>query len=117
LSQSTCLMKGQQLDTLWAQAHLLPGMQMFTGQITTTVTTSPSWVDGQFDKLEEVRYIESHLSKTSTKYNGEMIICCSSIESIQVLIMDWAVPGAHGFENAGNHERLTAKEAKMTARV
>jgi phosphoribulokinase len=29
-------------------------------------------VDGQFDRLEEVIYIEQHLSKTSTKYNGEM---------------------------------------------
>ncbi|PSB14080.1 phosphoribulokinase [filamentous cyanobacterium CCP1] len=29
-------------------------------------------VDGQFDRLEEVIYIESHLSNTSTKFYGEM---------------------------------------------
>jgi phosphoribulokinase len=29
-------------------------------------------VDGQFDNLEETIYIESHLSKTGTKYYGEM---------------------------------------------
>lgn len=29
-------------------------------------------VDGQFDNLEEMIYIESHLSNTSTKYYGEM---------------------------------------------
>jgi phosphoribulokinase len=29
-------------------------------------------VDGQFDKLEEVIYIEQHLSNTSVKYTGEM---------------------------------------------
>lgn len=29
-------------------------------------------VDGQFDNLEEMIYIESHLSKTGTKYYGEM---------------------------------------------
>jgi phosphoribulokinase len=29
-------------------------------------------VDGQFDRLEEMIYVESHLSKTDTKYYGEM---------------------------------------------
>jgi phosphoribulokinase len=29
-------------------------------------------VDGQFDNLEEVIYIENHLSKTSTKSQGEL---------------------------------------------
>jgi phosphoribulokinase len=29
-------------------------------------------VDGQFDKLDEVIYIENHFSNTSTKYYGEM---------------------------------------------
>lgn len=29
-------------------------------------------LDGEFDNLEEIIYIESHLSKTSTKYYGEM---------------------------------------------
>jgi phosphoribulokinase len=29
-------------------------------------------VDGKFDNLEEMIYVESHLSKTGTKYYGEM---------------------------------------------
>ena len=29
-------------------------------------------IDGQFDRLEELIYVESHLSSTSTKYYGEM---------------------------------------------
>lgn len=29
-------------------------------------------IDGQFDRLEEIIYIESHLSHTSTRYHGEM---------------------------------------------
>jgi phosphoribulokinase len=29
-------------------------------------------IDGQFDRLEELIYVESHLSNTSTKYYGEM---------------------------------------------
>ena len=50
-----------------------PGMQMYYGPDNYYGNyVSVLEVDGQFDKLEEVRYIESHLSKTSTKYNGEM---------------------------------------------
>ena len=29
-------------------------------------------IDGQFDNLEEIIYVESHLSRTGTKYYGEM---------------------------------------------
>lgn len=29
-------------------------------------------MDGQFDKLEELIYVESHLSNTSAKYYGEV---------------------------------------------
>ncbi|MEM6717580.1 MAG: phosphoribulokinase, partial [Cyanobacteria bacterium P01_C01_bin.147] len=29
-------------------------------------------IDGQFERLEELIYVESHLSNTSTKYYGEM---------------------------------------------
>ena len=29
-------------------------------------------MDGQFDKLEELIYVESHLSNTSTKFYGEI---------------------------------------------
>ena len=29
-------------------------------------------MDGQFDKLEEIIYVESHLSNTAAKFYGEM---------------------------------------------
>jgi len=29
-------------------------------------------MDGQFDKLEELIYVESHLSNTSAKFYGEL---------------------------------------------
>jgi len=50
-----------------------PGMQMFYGpDVYYGRYVSVLEVDGQFDKLEEVSYIETHLSNTSTKYPGEM---------------------------------------------
>ncbi|MBE9178219.1 phosphoribulokinase [Oculatella sp. LEGE 06141] len=50
-----------------------PGMQMYYGpDAYYKNSVSILEVDGQFDKLEEVIYIESHLSNTSTKYYGEM---------------------------------------------
>jgi phosphoribulokinase len=50
-----------------------PGIRMHYGPDTYYGhSVSVLEVDGQFDRLEEVIYIEQHLSKTSTKYNGEM---------------------------------------------
>ena len=96
-----------------------PGMQMFYGPDNYYGNyVSVLEVDGQFDKLEEVRYIESHLSKTSTKYNGEMT---------HLLLQHREYPGSNngtglfqvltGLKMRATYERLTAKEAQMTARV
>ncbi|XPM59677.2 MAG: phosphoribulokinase [Leptolyngbya sp. IPPAS B-1204] len=50
-----------------------PGIRMFYGPDTYYGNSvSILEVDGQFDRLEEMIYIESHLSNTSTKYYGEM---------------------------------------------
>jgi phosphoribulokinase len=50
-----------------------PGIKLFYGPDTYFGhDVSVIEVDGQFDNLEEMIYIESHLSNTSTKYYGEM---------------------------------------------
>jgi phosphoribulokinase len=50
-----------------------PGIKMYYGPDSFLGNeVSMLEVDGQFDNLEEMIYIESHLSKTSTKYYGEM---------------------------------------------
>ncbi|HCF30527.1 MAG TPA: phosphoribulokinase, partial [Cyanobacteria bacterium UBA11049] len=75
-------------------------------------------VDGQFDKLEEVSYIEAHLSNTDTKYQGEMT---------HLLLQHKEYPGSNngtglfqvltGLKMRAVYERLTAKEAKIAAKV
>ncbi len=96
-----------------------PGMQMYYGPDNYYGNyVSVLQVDGQFDKLEEVRYIENHLSKTSTKYKGEMT---------HLLLQHREYPGSNngtglfqvltGLKMRATYERLTAKETKMTARV
>jgi phosphoribulokinase len=74
-------------------------------------------VDGQFDRLEEVIYIEQHLSKTSTKYNGEMT---------ELLLQHRDYPGSTngtglfqvltGLKMRATYERLISK-AKVAAGV
>jgi phosphoribulokinase len=50
-----------------------PGIKMYYGPDNfMSNEVSILEVDGQFDNLEETIYIESHLSKTGTKYYGEM---------------------------------------------
>lgn len=50
-----------------------PGIKMFYGPDEYYGNSvSVLEVDGQFDRLEEMIYIESHLSNTSTKFYGEM---------------------------------------------
>jgi phosphoribulokinase len=73
-------------------------------------------VDGQFDKLEEVIYIEQHLSKTSAKYNGEVT---------ELLLQHREYPGSNngtglfqvltGLKMRATYERLTKTEAKVAA--
>lgn len=75
-------------------------------------------VDGQFDDLEEVIYIEKHLSKTSTKYEGELT---------HLLLQHREYPGSNngtglfqvlvGLKMRATYEKLTAKEAKIAVQV
>ncbi|BAS58130.1 MULTISPECIES: phosphoribulokinase [Leptolyngbya] len=77
-------------------------------------------VDGQFDKLEEVIYIEQHLSKTSAKYNGEVT---------ELLLQHREYPGSNngtglfqvltGLKMRATYERLTnqAGATKVPANV
>ncbi|GAP98796.1 phosphoribulokinase [Leptolyngbya sp. NIES-2104] len=77
-------------------------------------------VDGQFDKLEEVIYIEQHLSKTSAKYNGEVT---------ELLLQHREYPGSNngtglfqvltGLKMRATYERLTNQvgAAKIPAKV
>ncbi len=96
-----------------------PGMQMFYGSdVYYGRYVSVLEVDGQFDNLEEVSYIESHLSNTSTKYRGEMT---------HLLLQHREYPGSNngtglfqvltGLKMRTAYEQLTAKEAKIAAKV
>ena len=96
-----------------------PGMQMFYGSdVYYGRYVSVLEVDGQFDKLEEVSYIESHLSNTCTKYKGEMT---------HLLLQHREYPGSNngtglfqvltGLKMRATYERLTAQEAKVAAKV
>ncbi|NMF83508.1 phosphoribulokinase [Nodosilinea sp. P-1105] len=71
-------------------------------------------VDGQFDRLEEMIYIESHLSNTSTKYYGEMT---------ELLLKHREYPGSGngsglfqvlvGLKMRATYERLTATNMEV----
>lgn len=75
-------------------------------------------VDGQFDKLEEVIYIEQHLSNTSTKYTGELT---------ELLLQHRDYPGSSngtglfqvltGLKMRATYERIMAQETKVAAQV
>lgn len=66
-------------------------------------------IDGQFDRLEELIYVESHLSNTSTKYYGEMT---------ELLLKHREYPGSNngsglfqvlvGLKMRATYEKLTA---------
>ncbi|MBW4665439.1 MAG: phosphoribulokinase [Chroococcus sp. CMT-3BRIN-NPC107] len=96
-----------------------PGMQMYYGPDPYSQdNVSVLEVDGQFDNLEEVIYLETHLSKTSTKYQGEMT---------HLLLQHREYPGSNngtglfqvltGLKMRATYERLTATESKVAARV
>jgi phosphoribulokinase len=71
-------------------------------------------VDGQFDRLEEVIYIESHLSKTSTKHYGELT---------ELLLQHKEYPGSNngtglfqvliGLKMRATYERLMGVQSQM----
>jgi phosphoribulokinase len=97
-----------------------PGIKMFYGPDNYFGNeVSVLEVDGQFDNLEEMIYIESHLSKTSTKYYGEMT---------ELLLKHKEYPGSNngtglfqvlvGLKMRETYERLTAPaETKVPAQV
>ena len=75
-------------------------------------------VDGQFDNLEEMIYIESHLSKTGTKYYGEMT---------ELLLRHKDYPGSTngtglfqvlvGLKMREAYDKLTTGQVKVAASV
>jgi phosphoribulokinase len=96
-----------------------PGMQLYYGSdVYYGRYVSVLEVDGQFDNLEEIIYIETHLSNTSTKYQGEMT---------HLLLQHREYPGSNngtglfqvltGLKMRDAYERLTAKEAKLAVQV
>ncbi len=97
----------------------VPGIKMFYGP--DTYYNNPVSVlelDGQLEKLEEVSYIESHLSNIDTKYHGEMT---------HLLLQHKEYPGSNngtglfqvmvGLKMRATYELLTAKEGKVPAKV
>ena len=96
-----------------------PGMQLYYGSdVYYDRYVSVLEVDGQFDNLEEVIYIETHLSNTSTKYQGELT---------HLLLQHREYPGSNngtgffqvltGLKMRAAYERLTATEAKLAVQV
>jgi phosphoribulokinase len=96
-----------------------PGIRMFYGPDNVFGNNvSIVEVDGQFDNLEEMIYIESHLSNTSTKFYGEMT---------ELLLKHREYPGSNngtglfqvlvGLKMRSKYEQLTSKEAKVAAKV
>lgn len=96
-----------------------PGMQLYYGSdVYYGRYVSVLEIDGQFDNLDEVIYIETHLSKTSTKYQGEMT---------HLLLQHREYPGSNngtglfqvltGLKMRAAYERLTSTEAKLAVQV
>jgi phosphoribulokinase len=96
-----------------------PGIKMFYGP--DTYYNNPVSVlelDGQLEQLEEVSYIESHLSNIDTKYHGEMT---------HLLLQHKEYPGSNngtglfqvmvGLKMRATYELLTAKEGKVATKV
>lgn len=94
-----------------------PGIKMYYGPDNIfSNEVSVLEVDGQFDNLEEMIYIESHLSKTSTKHYGEMT---------ELLLKHKEYPGSNngtglfqvlvGLKMRETYEKLT--KVKETAKV
>jgi len=96
-----------------------PGIRMFYGPDEYYGhSVSVLEVDGQFERLEEMIYIESHLSNTSAKYHGEMT---------ELLLQHRDYPGSTngsglfqvltGLKMRATYERLTAGQAQLAAKV
>jgi phosphoribulokinase len=96
-----------------------PGIRMFYGPDTYYGNSvSVLEVDGHFDRLEEVIYIENHLSKTSAKYYGELT---------ELLLKHKEYPGSSngtglfqvlvGLKMRATYERLVGGEAQLAAKA
>ncbi|HEY9811236.1 phosphoribulokinase [Ancylothrix sp. C2] len=104
---------GRKLTCSWPGIKMYYGPDAYYGHEVSVLE-----VDGQFDNLEEVIYIEGHLSNTNTKYYGEMT---------HLLLQHKEYPGSNngtglfqvltGLKMRATYERLTAKEAKIAAKV
>ncbi|GAB4345008.1 MAG: phosphoribulokinase [Cyanophyceae cyanobacterium] len=89
-----------------------PGLKMYYGpEEYMGHEVSVLEVDGQFDNLEEMIYVENHLSNTSAKYPGEMT---------ELLLKHRDYPGSNngsglfqvlaGLKMRASYERLTQKQ-------
>jgi phosphoribulokinase len=96
-----------------------PGIRMFYGpDAYYGNSVSVLEVDGRFDRLEEMIYLESHLSNLSTKFYGEMT---------ELLLKHKEYPGSDngsglfqvlvGLKMRAAYERLVGGEAKMAAKA
>ncbi len=96
-----------------------PGIRMFYGPDSYYGNSvSVLEVDGQFDRLDEVIYIESHLSNLSTKYYGELT---------ELLLKHREYPGSSngsglfqvlvGLKMRAAYERLTSPDAFLAAKA
>ena len=96
-----------------------PGIRMFYGPDSYYGhSVSVLEVDGRFDRLEEMIYLESHLSNLSTKFYGEMT---------ELLLKHKEYPGSDngsglfqvlvGLKMRAAYERLVGGEAKMAAKA
>jgi phosphoribulokinase len=104
---------GRKLTCSWPGIRMFYGPDSYYGHEVSVLE-----VDGQFDNLEEVIYIEGHLSNTSSKYYGEMT---------HLLLQHKEYPGSNngtglfqvlvGLKMRATYERLTSKPAKVVAKV
>lgn len=104
---------GRKLTCSWPGIKMFYGPDGYYGHEVSVLE-----VDGQFDNLEEVSYIENHLSNTATKYYGELT---------HLLLQHREYPGSNngtglfqviaGLKMRATYERLTAKEAKIAVEV
>jgi phosphoribulokinase len=104
---------GRKLTCSWPGIKMFYGPDSYYGHDVSVLE-----VDGQFENLEEVSYIENHLSHTSAKYYGELT---------HLLLQHREYPGSNngtglfqviaGLKMRATYERLTAKEAKIAVEV
>jgi phosphoribulokinase len=96
-----------------------PGIRMHYGpDVYFNNSVSILEVDGNFERLEEMIYVESHLSNTSTRFHGEMT---------ELLLKHKSYPGSTngsglfqvlvGLKMRSTYERLTSVDTKMAAKA